>query len=106
TSGKKDNGLSLSIGGKNVAIPLRQFGQIKAGDASKINEIEKFKVTIVRGDRRFGERKTITSAKATPFVAAGSSTFRKPIDNIGNKTLPDYAAYAAQHVYDINIPGC
>src|SRR5204862_5106445 len=41
TSGKKDNGLSLNIGGKNVAIPLRQFGQIKAGDASKVNEVEK-----------------------------------------------------------------
>ncbi|MES2563114.1 MAG: DUF4331 domain-containing protein, partial [Pseudomonadota bacterium] len=25
---------------------------------------------------------------------------------IGNKTLPDYPAYAAQHLYNINIPGC
>ena len=32
--------------------------------------------------------------------------FEKPLDNIGNKTIPNYAAYAAKHIYDINIPGC
>lgn len=30
----------------------------------------------------------------------------KPVDNIGLKSLPDYAAYANAHIYDINIPGC
>ena len=106
TSGAKGAGLSLNIGGKNVAIPLKQFGQVLPGNAGALNEIEKFKVTVVRGDRRFGKRDTVKNVNATPFVAAGSSTFRKPVDNIGNKTLPNYAGYAAQHVYDIDIPGC
>ena len=39
-------------------------------------------------------------------AAGGSATFDKPSDNIGVKTIPDYAAYAAQHVYSVNIPGC
>jgi hypothetical protein len=36
----------------------------------------------------------------------GVSTFDKPVDNIGNKSIPNYAAYAAKHVYAVNIPGC
>ena len=39
-------------------------------------------------------------------AAGGSATFAKPSDNIGMKTIPDYAAYAAQHIYTVNIPGC
>ena len=35
-----------------------------------------------------------------------SATFDKPVDNIGEKTIPDYVGYAAKHIYDVNIPGC
>jgi hypothetical protein len=28
------------------------------------------------------------------------------VDNIGVKTMPDYAGYAAKHVYNVNVPGC
>jgi hypothetical protein len=100
------NGFALNIGGKNVAIPLKQFGFVTPNDASALNEVEKFKVTVVRGDRRFGHRSTVRNVSATPFVKAGSSTFVKPVDNIGNRTIADYAGYAAQHVYTIDIPGC
>ncbi len=106
TSGNKGAGLSLPIGGKNIAIPLKQFGQVLPGNNGALNEVEKFKVTVVRGDRRFGSRSTVRAANSTPFVSAGSSRFIKPVDNIGNKTLPNYAGYAAQHIYDIKIPGC
>jgi hypothetical protein len=34
------------------------------------------------------------------------TVFTKPVDNIGNKSIPDYAAYAASHVYSVTIPGC
>jgi hypothetical protein len=39
-------------------------------------------------------------------ASGGSSTFDKPVDNIGTKTIADYAGYAAKHVYTVNIPGC
>src|SRR5205085_48967 len=57
-------------------------------------------VSVVRGDRRSGTVADVTNA------TGGGTTFDKPVDNIGTKTIPDYAAYAAKHVYTVNIPGC
>jgi hypothetical protein len=37
-------------------------------------------------------------------AATQSKTFKKPIDNIGTKSIPDYHAYAAAHIYDITLP--
>lgn len=39
-------------------------------------------------------------------AAGGGNEFKKPVDNIGNKSLPDYAAYAGTHMYNGNLPGC
>jgi len=61
---------------------------------------ETYTISVVRGDRRTGTRSNVTNA------ADGSTTFDKPLDNIGNKSIPNYAAYAAAHVYNVNIPGC
>ena len=93
-------GTTLKIGGTDVAIPLTQSGQITAPNATTSNVNETFTVDIVRGDRRTGTRGSITNA------TGGSATFAKPVDNIGMKTIPNYAAYAAQHIYAVNIPGC
>ncbi len=94
------NGITLNIGGKDVAIPLTQGGQILSpGDATN-NVGESYSVTMVRGDRRGGTRHAVTNA------SGGSATFLKPVDNIGTKTIPNYAAYAAQHIYTVNLPGC
>jgi hypothetical protein len=93
-------GVTLPIGGKNVAIPLVQAGQVSAPGAATINVRESYTVGVVRGDRRSGHAQAVTNA------AGGSATFIKPLDNIGSKTIPDYAAYAAQHIYNVNVPGC
>ena len=61
---------------------------------------ETYSVALVRGDRRGGSSAAVTNA------ASGAVSFDKPLDNIGNKSISDYAAYAAKHVVDINIPGC
>src|SRR5678815_2043133 len=37
---------------------------------------------------------------------SGTSTFRKPFDNAGGKTIADYAGYANQFIYDFDVPGC
>ena len=39
-------------------------------------------------------------------ASSGSSTFTKPFDNIGAKSIPNYAAYAASFIHNITIPGC
>ncbi|HEU5294444.1 MAG TPA: DUF4331 domain-containing protein [Burkholderiaceae bacterium] len=92
--------VSLPIGNKNVAIPLIQAGTVTDRNAAALNVNEQFTVDIMRGDRRTGNRQAITNA------AGGSAVFDKPVDNIGTKTIPDYAAYADKHVYTVNIPGC
>lgn len=95
-------GIALDIDGESVPIPLKQAGGVgpAATDNGNLNVTETYTVDLVRGDRRSGMSEAVTLA------ADGSTEFMKPVDNIGNKTLPDYAAYAGDHVYDVNIPGC
>ncbi|HEY4065866.1 MAG TPA: DUF4331 domain-containing protein [Burkholderiaceae bacterium] len=91
---------TLSVGGKDVAIPLTQFGAVSDPTGAALNVNETFTLDVVRGDRRTGAHASVTNA------AGGSATFAKPSDNIGSKTIPNYAAYAAQFIYNVNIPGC
>ena len=91
----------FAVGGQQVSIPLIiNGGPIDSVNPAGINVRETFGVTVVRGDRRSGTRATVTNADG------GGATFDKPIDNIGNKSIPNYDAYAAKHLYSINIPGC
>ncbi len=93
-------GITLPIGNQNVAIPLVQAGAVvNRGDAT-LNLAETYSVNIVRGDRRTGQVQAVTNANG------GGTSFVKPVDNIGVKTIPNYAAYAGQHVYSVNLPGC
>jgi hypothetical protein len=94
------NGITLPIDGKDVAIPLTQAGQIAAPGSTASNVGESYTITLVRGDRRSSARSAITNA------GDGSASFLKPVDNIGTKTIPNYAAYAGQHIYAVNIPSC
>lgn len=92
--------ISLPIGTQNVPIPLTQAGAVNSPNSPSLNVNETYSVTLVRGNRRTGQ------AAAISRVGTGTTTFDKPVDNIGTKTIPDYPAYAAQHVYPIAIPGC
>lgn len=92
--------IALNVGGKSVPIPLFQAGQITSVNPGTLNVRETFTVDVVRGDRRGGARARVVNA------AGGGAEFDKPADYIGTKTFPDYAAYANQHQYAINVPGC
>ena len=98
----KLNAITLPIGNKNVAIPLIQAGAVTDVRSPSLNVSESFSIDVVRGDRRhdWNKRTSITNA------AGGSTTFDKPVDNIGTKTIPDYTGYAAKHIYNVNVPGC
>jgi hypothetical protein len=93
-------GVSLMIGGKAVNIPLIQAGSVSNVKDAALQLHETFSVNVVRGDRRSGTVQAVTQA------GNGSATFDKPVDNIGAKTIPDYAGYAAKHIYSVNVPGC
>jgi hypothetical protein len=96
----KRRNIALNIGGKSVAIPLTQAGQITDVNPAVQNVYETYTVAVARGGRRSGSVQALTNA------ADGSSSFDKPVDNIGNKTIPDYPGYAARFIYNVNIPGC
>ncbi|KQV86964.1 DUF4331 domain-containing protein [Pelomonas sp. Root1237] len=93
-------GTSLSVGGKMVGIPLIQSGAVASVKDANLQVNESYTLTVVRGDRRSG------TAQAVTHATSGATTFDKPVDNIGKKTIADYASYAAKHVYPITIPGC
>ncbi|WP_435980407.1 DUF4331 domain-containing protein [Psychrobacter sp. DM4] len=86
------NSIEIDSGGPSkVAIPLSN-----AGDASIKNNLqtsEKYEVTMVKGDRRSGNRTSL-------------GNFDKPFDYIGTKSFADYPTYARGFINDLTIPGC
>lgn len=92
----------LMIGGKAVSIPLVQNGSadVTTPLSAALNVTETYTVDIVHGDRRSG------SKSAAYNLTGASNTFYKPVDNIGNKTISDYIAYANRHIANIAFMGC
>jgi hypothetical protein len=92
--------IKVPVGGTQVSVPLINIGGITMVNPDVLNVRETYTVDVVRGDRRGGTRSTVSDA------VTGATMFDKPVDNIGNKSIPDYPGYAAKHRYSINIPGC
>lgn len=97
---KNNTGETVTVGGKTLAIPLRQIGPISAPRDGNLGEDETYTLNVITGDRRAGTSASVTNA------SGGSATFVKPFDNSGNKTIANYPAYANQFIYNITIPGC
>jgi Domain of unknown function (DUF4331) len=87
--------LAVNAGGKSTPVPLINIGPINAAGAN-LNVIQTYTVDMVKD----GQRTRLQNA------TSGGDTFYKPADNIGNKSIPDYATYANNFIYEINIPGC
>jgi hypothetical protein len=96
---KGGTGITLSVGGKTLPIALREAGPSSATDQSSLGESESYTITQIVGGRRSGTKTAVTSS-------TGATSFTKPLDNVGNKSIPDYTTYANQYVYAINVQGC
>jgi hypothetical protein len=83
---------------KTVSIPLRNVGPIAAGMDGAINDIETYTLDCVFTN---GGVETVTPIRN---AQTNATVFKKPIDNIGSKSIPDYHAYAQAHIYDIRLP--
>ncbi len=94
--------LQLDINGTQVSVPLKNIGGIgpAAVDTSLVNSTQSYSLDVIYGDRRDGE------AMAVMDYANGSSTFIKPVDYIGSKSIANYSSYANTHIYDVSIPQC
>jgi Domain of unknown function (DUF4331) len=92
----------LTVGGKKVSIPLVQNGSsdVSTAGSSALNVHETYTLNVIYGPR--------ATAAPQPVIntVTGGTTFIKPVDNIGSKTISNYLAYANKHVWDIRIPGC
>ncbi len=95
--------ISLNVGGKDVAVPLINVGQITSNLSPTLNRAETYQLTVFRGPV---DGKGIFAGQSVKNAQTGSVRFGKPVDNIGQKSIPDYHAYYQQFIYPITIPGC
>jgi hypothetical protein len=98
--------LSVPVGSKMMPVPLINIGPIGPGrdDTANLNVEETYTLSLIRGPRRSSQAMSVTNA-------ATGTTFKKPVDRIGDKSIRDndptiYNQYANDHIYDIDIPGC
>ena len=93
----------LTVGGKQVMIPLINSGTISGVNPASLNVRETYTIDMVKGDRRTGTRTRLTAA------TGGATEFDKPVDNIGDKTFGGtggYETYANQHIYNVSFGSC
>ena len=91
--------LTVPVNGVNIPVPLSNigaFGDSPAQDGNR-NVIESYAVVSIK------DRYRVNLAKN---LSAGGTLFAKPFDNIGNKSIPNYASYADRHITRIGIDGC
>lgn len=97
--------IKIPVGGQQVSVPLYNVGPISGSGGSRsanLNVLESYTMWVIRGpvsnNGRGGE--IVTNPNG------GGSRFGKPADNVGQKSIPDYATYAADFVEEFNVPGC
>jgi len=89
-------GLALNISGFKVPVALKALGPVTAGNSASLNYLEFYRLNVI----------TPTSSQPATVASTGQNFFVKPSDYFGTKTFPNYTAYAAQYMYNINIPNC
>jgi hypothetical protein len=99
--------IKLPIAGQNVSIPQYNIGPFN-GDAPgnrspNLNIVESFTMWVIRGAVGNGAHPGGNAFVTSP---SGGSRFAKPADNVGAKSITDYADYAANFVQDFKFPGC
>jgi hypothetical protein len=102
----QDIALPVGSAGNEQRVPVPLVTTVPGGigpnvlDRNGLNVIETYTVEVIRNERRGGQ--WLSNALGGPSPAV----FTKPVDNVGTKSIPDYASYAASHVYPVTIPGC
>lgn len=91
--------ISVPVDGKNVPIALYNDGQISQDDKQFQNVNEMYTISLVT----YNTGGPVETLLKTP---AGKSDLPKPADRVGDKSIPNYAAYASGFVHDIVVPGC
>ena len=86
-----------------VAIPFINVAPFGVDDTRlRTNVKREYYTRVIRGELDDPGRELGFVTEA----GNGAAKFGMPLDYIGEKSVPDYDAYAAQFIYDIEIPGC
>ena len=88
---------AVNAGGMSIPIPLSNAGPFDSSSSPNLNVVESYTVTTYRPGQ---------AGAAATNLATGKTTFVKPFDNIGTKSIPAYAKYANQYVSRIAVKGC
>jgi hypothetical protein len=99
--------LKVPVGGQNVSVPLYNIGPFQAdapgSRSGNLNILESYTMWVIRG--KLGTGAGSGSGIVTNPVT-GSKRFDKPADNVGEKSVPSYGAYAANFIQEFKFPGC
>ena len=97
-----DRNIALNINGKNVPIALINAGQITSGTSQTQNVIQTYTISLVTFNARGKEVKEEILKDAN----SGGGSFQKPQDNIGDKSIPNYAEYMQLFMYQVKMGTC
>lgn len=89
--------LAVPSGDKKTPVPVINIGAVDVA-GTNLNVVQSYTVKLVRNGR--------TENAQWISNDSGGDTFYKPTDNIGHKSIPNYAEYASHFIYNIAIPGC
>jgi hypothetical protein len=88
--------LSVPSGGVKTPVALENIGAVDV-KGTNVNVTQQYTLEVIKNWHAIGLAQNMST---------GGTTFLKPVDNIGNKSIPDYAGYAANFVYEFSVPGC
>jgi hypothetical protein len=94
---------NIGVGGQSVDIPVLNtgpFGALPLGEGA-LTQRSTYELRLIRG--------SVDSPDSEEFVTnrvGGANRFGMPFDNIGQKSISDYEAYANGFIHNIDIPGC
>jgi hypothetical protein len=91
--------LTVPVNGVDVAVPLSNIGPFGATAAQEANRnvVESYAVVGVKEGGQIGVARNL---------GTGGYLFKKPFDNIGTKSIADYATYANRHISRIGVNHC
>ena len=89
--------LTIPVNGVDVAVPLSNIGSFNGSSSRNLNVLEAYTVETMHG----------AQAPVTAInVDTQNKYFIKPFDNIGEKSIPQYANYAEQYIGSMKFDGC
>jgi hypothetical protein len=89
--------IAIPVNGVDVAVPLANVGPFNSSGSGALNVIESYTVDVLRPGQQ---------PQKAVYVATGDTTFIKPHDNIGTKSIADYRGYSDKYINRMTIPGC